>query len=474
MKIKDRWKTQGGYREFLALAIPLILSTSLWSIQHFVNRMFLTWYSPEAIAAALPAGLLNFAVASLFIGTASYTGTFVAQYNGAGMNSRIGSAIWQGVFFSVIGAVVSLALIPFAGPIFDMAGHSPEVRALEVTYFKVLCLASFPMIASSAMSGFFSGLGRPWTVFFIDIAVTGINIILDYCLIFGNLGFPELGIMGAGIASVVAVSIAFLSYLILLLRPKESRLYGIASGFRFDRDLFLRLLRYGFPSGIQFFIDMAGFTTFVLLVGRLGTVDLAATNIAFNINTLAFMPMLGAGIAVSVLTGRYIGMGRTDLSEKSTFSGFHFTMIYMGMVAAFFAFWPEIFVGIYSSNAHGHDMAEISELTMVLLRFVALYSLFDAVSIIFSATLKGAGDTKFVMVSIVISSLFVLITPTWLALRLGGGIYACWIIATTYVILLSFIFFFRFRNGAWKSMKVIEHVPVIHATCAEVPDARPE
>jgi MATE family multidrug resistance protein len=119
-------------------------------------------------------------------------------------------------------------------------------------------------------------------------------------------------------------------------------------------------------------------------------------------------------------------------------------------------------------------MAEIGRLTVILLRFVALYSLFDAVSIIFSATLKGAGDTKFVMVSIVISSVFVLITPTWLALRLGGGIYACWIIATTYVILLSFIFFFRFRNGAWKSMKVIEHVPVIPTTCPEIPDARPE
>jgi multidrug resistance protein, MATE family len=474
MKIKDRWHSEGGYREFLSLAIPLILSTSLWSIQHFVNRMFLTWYSPEAIAAALPAGLLSFAVASLFMGTASYTGTFVAQYNGAGLNSRIGSAVWQGVFFSVIGAIASLALIPFAGPLFDMAGHSPEVRALEVTYFKVLCLGSFPMIASSAMSGFFSGLGRTWTVFFIDIIVTGINIILDYCLIFGNLGFPALGIKGAGIASVIAVSIAFLSYLVLIMRPKESRLYGIVAGFRFDRDLFLRLLKYGFPSGIQFFIDMAGFTAFVLLVGRLGTIDLAATNIAFNINTLAFMPMLGAGIAVSVLTGRYIGMGRTDLSEKSTFSGFHFTMIYMGLVAALFAFWPGLFVGIYSSNAHGHDMAEISRLTVMLLRFVALYSLFDAVSIIFSSTLKGAGDTRFVMVSIVISSVFVLIAPTWLAVRLGGGIYTCWIIATTYVILLSFIFFFRFRNGAWKSMKVIEHVPVIPATCAEVPDARPE
>jgi len=199
MKISSRWHSDGGYREFLALAIPLILSTSLWSIQHFVNRMFLTWYSPEAIAAAMPAGLLNLAIVSLFIGTASYTGTFVAQYSGAGMNSRIGSAVWQGVFFSVIGAVISLALIPFAGPIFKMAGHSPEVRALEEIYFKVLCFASFPMIASSAMSGFFSGLSRPWIVFFIDITATVINIILDYCLIFGNLGFPALGIKGAGI-----------------------------------------------------------------------------------------------------------------------------------------------------------------------------------------------------------------------------------------------------------------------------------
>jgi len=71
MKISSRWHSDGGYREFLALAIPLILSTSLWSIQHFVNRMFLTWYSPEAIAAAMPAGLLNLAIVRLFIGTAS-------------------------------------------------------------------------------------------------------------------------------------------------------------------------------------------------------------------------------------------------------------------------------------------------------------------------------------------------------------------------------------------------------------------
>ena len=81
--LKSKWKSDGGYREVLVVAIPLILSTATWSIQHFVDRMFLTWYSPETIAAAMPAGMLNFTIISIFMGTAGYVSTFVAQYYGA-------------------------------------------------------------------------------------------------------------------------------------------------------------------------------------------------------------------------------------------------------------------------------------------------------------------------------------------------------------------------------------------------------
>ena len=81
--VKNRWYAEGGYGEVLRIAIPLIISTGSWSVQHFVDRMFLTWYSPEAIAAAMPAGILNFTITCIFIGTASYVGTFVAQYYGA-------------------------------------------------------------------------------------------------------------------------------------------------------------------------------------------------------------------------------------------------------------------------------------------------------------------------------------------------------------------------------------------------------
>ena len=114
--LKKRWTGQGGFRDVLILALPLILSTGSWAIQQFVDRMFLTWYSADAIAAASPAGIFNFTVMSLFIGTASYVGTFVAQYYGANMPRRIGPAIWQGIYVAIIGGLFVMGSFPWHGP----------------------------------------------------------------------------------------------------------------------------------------------------------------------------------------------------------------------------------------------------------------------------------------------------------------------------------------------------------------------
>jgi len=170
--LKKAWHGEGGWREVLVLAFPLILSTGSWAVQHFVDRMFLTWYSPEAIAAAMPAGILNFTLMSFFIGTASYVSTFVAQYHGAGMRHRIGPVLWQGIYFSMLGGVLVLCLIPLAAPVFDLVGHDEAVRRNEIVYFQVLCLGGFPVIASSALSGLFTGLGRPWPVMWVNVLAT--------------------------------------------------------------------------------------------------------------------------------------------------------------------------------------------------------------------------------------------------------------------------------------------------------------
>ena len=469
----SRWRGEGGYRQLLLVAFPLILSTGSWSIQHFVDRMFLTWYSPEAVAASMPAGILNFTILSLFIGTANFTGTFVAQYFGARNNERIGPSVWQGLYLSVIGTVVLLGIMPFSGDIFRLIGHDPLVQRFEAEYFSVLCLGAFPVIASAALSGFFIGRGKTWPVMWVNVISTAVNLFLDYCMIFGRFGFPEWGMRGAAVASVVSVTVGFFIYAVLVFRKKNDTRYHTRRGWRPEGELFSRLMHFGFPSGVQFFIDVAGFTAFILIMGRLGTVSLAATNIAFNINTLAFMPMIGIGIAVSSLVGQNVGRGRVDLAERSVYSGFHITFVYMAAIAASYVLAPGIFIAPFARGSDPSRFREIAGITLTLLKFVAVYSLFDTMNIIFSNAIKGAGDTRFVMRVLVGFTSLGLVLPTYLILVvLEKGIYSGWFVATGYVCTLGMIFFLRFRGGKWKSMKVIEEVhPAVPPLMTEAPTA---
>ena len=455
--LKKRWDSKGGYREVLVIAIPLILSTATWSIQHFVDRMFLTWYSPETIAAAMPAGMLNFTIISIFMGTAGYVSTFVAQYYGAGRYHRIGPALWQGVYISLFGGLVLLGVIPLAEPAFRLIGHSPEIQKHEVIYFQVLCLGGGAYIGSYALSGFFSGRGKTWPVMWVNAATTAVNLILDYALIFGKWGFPELGIIGAAIATVAAGVFSLLVFFGLLFSTGNDGLYHTRKGWRLEKDLLVRLLRFGFPSGVQFFLEISAFTAFVLVVGRLGTASLAATNIAFNINTLAFMPMIGCGIAISVLVGQYLGSDKSDIAQVAVYSGFHLTFVYMASIAAAYVLLPDLFVAPFAHQADPERFAEIYGYSVVLLRFVAIYCLFDTMNIIFCSAIKGAGDTRYVMVMTTILSIFILFIPVYLTVEImKSGLMVAWVFATAYVISLGVTFYLRFLGGKWRSMRVIE------------------
>ncbi|HRU05884.1 MAG TPA: MATE family efflux transporter [Candidatus Brocadiia bacterium] len=456
----ERWSSEGGYRELLGIALPLVISTSTWQIQHFVDRMFLSWYSVDALAAAMPAGMLNFSVMCLFLGVAGYTSVFVAQYFGAKRHARIGPAMWQGVYVALAGGAVMAAFAPAAVWIFDVIGHAPEVRRYEVEYFRILAMGSGPALVASAVSGLFSGLGRPWPVTWSNIVATAMNLVLDAILIFGCLGAPRMGVKGAAIATVISGAVSLLAYLPWMARPLFRRRYRVFSGWRFDRELFARLLRYGLPGGAQFFIDMASFTTFMLLVGTLGPAPLAASNIALNINGLAFMPMIGLGIAVSTLVGQYLGANREAMAERSVYSAFHLSTFYMCLAGVLFVALPGILIWPYEAGSDPAAFAEVRRLTIILLRFVAFYCLFDSLNIVFSSALRGAGDTRFVMVMLMVVAVVGLVAPSFAVLHVfHGGLAAMWSVATAYVVILGFSFLSRFRQGKWKGMRVIEAGP---------------
>jgi len=454
--IQKYWHGKGGIKELLILSFPLILSTGAHSIQHFVDRVFLTWYSPEAIAAAMPAAMLNFAPMCIFLGTAGYSSTFVAQYFGSKNYKMIGPVIWQGIYLAIIGAIFHFSLIPFADEIFNLIGHPEKVIQNEIIYFRIICFSAFPVIAASALAGFFSGRSRPWAIMWIHSITTVINIVLDYTLIFGNFGFPAMGIKGAAIATVIATCFPFVTLLILFCLPKHESKFKSLSNWKFNPKLFARIIRFGFPNGFQFFLDIAGFSIFVFMIGRLGIIELAASNIALNINNLIFLPMIGLGIAVSVSVGQYIGKNDPLTAQRSTYSGFIITFIYMIPAALSFVLLPEIYISLFSSNSNSDELIKISEITTILLKFVAIYSIFDVFNIIFSASIKGAGDTKFVMIFILTTALIILVIPVFFVIFIWNlGIFFAWGILTFYIFILGLGFYLRFKTGKWQKMSVI-------------------
>lgn len=459
----ERWSKPNGYRQVLAISLPLVASMGSITVMQFTDRMFLANYSLDAIAAALPAGIVSFTFIAFFMGVASYTNAFVAQYTGAQAPNRVGAAIWQGIYFSLLSAVLLALLYFIADILFDLIGHSTPIRSLEVTYFKILTLGAGLAVLGSAMACFYTGRGLTWTVMLVHISGATVNIPLDYCLINGIGPFPELGIVGAGVATVAAYCIIVIILSILIFRRANRKTFGTWKNRGFDKKLFKRLLRYGLPSGIQFFLEIFGFTFFIQMLGRLGDLELAASNIVLSIETLSFLPMVGFHIGNATLVGQAIGRRRPEEGTSATTSALHITMAYMMLVAAVFVFMPEPLLRLFKADyQNAAQYAEIMDLGVILMRFVAAFCFFDALNLIFSGAIKGAGDTRFIMWTIAALSIGVMIAPVYIAIELlGAGLYTAWAMATLYVCALGIAFMLRYRQGKWKKMRVIEDHPLV-------------
>lgn len=446
----------GGSRELLKLAAPLILSQSFMTVQVFLDTILLSWHDPLEMAASFPAVMWFWLPFGLLQVTAAYTSTFVAQYTGAGRRHRVGPAVWQGIHFSVVAGVLFLVVVPAAPFIIGVGGHSSTLQALEVTYLRCLAFAALPMLLMGAVNGFFSGRGQTWTVLGIEAFGTGVNVALALVLIFGRAGFPELGIAGAGWATVAGSWASALLALWLFVRPQNRTEFNTLAGWRPERALFGRLMKYGGPAGGQVFLDVLVFNVFVQMVGRLGEAATGATTLTVRLNMIAFLPMMGLGQAVCILVGQRLGGDRPDLAERSVYTGLRWTFGYMCIVAAVYLTLPELIVSLFEGGRSPEQFAEVAALVPNLLVCVAIYSLADAVNFTFAFALRGAGDTRFVTLLTFCLAWPIMVVPTLVAVSLGASLYWAWGFATAHIFAMAVCFALRFRSGKWKTMRVIE------------------
>jgi multidrug resistance protein, MATE family len=448
--------TPGGSKELLTLAAPLVLSQGFMTAQVFLDTILLSWHDSREMAASFPGVMWFWLLFSVLQMTAGYTSTFVAQYSGAQRPHRVGPAVWQGIRFSVLAGLLFLVVIPAAPFLIAVGGHSPALQELEVAYLRCLTFAAMPMLLMAAVNGFFSGRGQTWTVLAIEALGTAVNMVLALILIFGRLGFPELGIVGAGWATVAGSWASALFAVALLLRATYRIEFATWSGRHFDRALFMRLMRYGGPAGVQVFLDVLVFHIFTQMLGRLGETAMAATTLTVRLNMLAFLPMLGMGQAVSILVGQRLGADRPDLAERSAYTGLRWAFTYMCVIATAYLTLPATMVGIFESHRDPEQFEAVATTVRSLLICVAMYSLADSVNVTFSSALRGAGDTRFVSLLTFALAWPLMVIPTFIVVQTGGTFYWAWGAATAYIMAMAVCFYLRFRAGKWKSMRVIE------------------
>jgi MATE family multidrug resistance protein len=444
----------GSSRELLGLAAPLIASQSFMTVQVFVDTILLARHDQLEMTASFPAVMWYWLLFGLLQVTAGYTSTFVAQYTGARRPHRVGPAVWQGIYFALLAGSLFLLVVPAAPWLISLAKHTPALQALEATYLRCLAYAAMPMLVMAAVNGFFSGRGQTWTVLAIEAFGTGVNVVLALVLIFGRAGFPEMGIAGAGLATVAGSWASALLAVGLLLLPRYRTEFATGSGWRPERELFGRLLRYGGPAGFQVFLDVLVFHLFTQLVGRLGVAEMGATTLTVRLNMIAFLPMMGLGQAVCILVGQRLGADRPDLAEKSAYTGLRWVFGYMCIIAAIYVTMPGLLVRVFEGDSA--DFAEVSALVPTMLLCVAVFSLADAVNVTFAFALRGAGDTWFVSLLTFSLAWPIMVLPTYLVVSLGGSVYWAWVFATAHIFAMAVCFYFRFRTGKWKAMRVIE------------------
>jgi len=450
--------SNSSYRDVWRVSIPLVVSMSTTVVMTFTDRVFLANYSIDAIAAALPAGLTAFVFLSFFSDTAGYANVIIAQYTGAGALQRVGNVMWQGIYFSMIAWLAMIGLSFGAGPLFDLVGHAPEVQQLEVTYFRILCLGSGIYIVGMSLACFYTGRGATRPVMVIYIIGMLLNVPLDYALINGIWIFPELGILGAGLATVFAWTVVTLLLACLVFTRANDRVFRVLRNYHFNRDLFRRLLRFGIPGALQFSLDVFAFLFFVFMVGRLGKAELAVTNIAISLDSISFRPLIGFALGTSTLVGQALGRNRPDQAVEAAKATMVIAAGYISVLILLYLFVPEPLLNLFRPrDVSPEGFAVIRNTGVVVLRFVAAYLLLDGLYMISTAVLKGAGDTKFIMWSIGLLSLLGMVVPLYVGMEVfGRGLYFAWSCMVLFIFLLAAITFGRCWRGNWKSMRVIE------------------
>jgi MATE family multidrug resistance protein len=443
-------------RELIRLAAPLVVSQGAFAVMVFCDRWFLSFLDATHMAAAMGGGVAWFFCISLFLGVITYANAMVAQYYGAGELAKCPRVVSQGLIIAATCSPALLLIGLFGDDAFHLLGHEPAQVALESLYFQILMTVSFFSLVKACFASYFAGLGRTRVIMVADVFSVMLNIPLSWMFIFGKFGLPELGIAGAALGTVIATLFGLSVYLACYFYSAHKRHLQVGKSFHFDAGIMRRYLRLGIPAGLESFLNMGTFNMFLLLFQSYGVVQGAAMAIVFNWDMLSFIPMIGLSISVMSLIGRFVGMRDMERTNQVISSGFILALGYGGLLAVLFLLFRMELVDVFRTP--GEEFASIRELAGMMMFGLCTYMLADATIQISGGTLRGAGDTRWVMVMSISLHTLMLVAQYFVIVVYELPPMVSWWVFVAMILMLAVAYMFRLLGGRWREPERLARV----------------
>lgn len=453
-----------GTKKLLALAWPIVLARATQSVVGFSDALMVAPLGESSLAAVTTGAMNTFAVIMLPMGTVFILQSFAAQLRGRGELGAARRYAFYGLAIAALSGLAALASMPLVAYLLGKLSYAPEVRVAMQAYIGIRLLSVPFVVATEALGNWYGGLGNTRVAMIAGIVTMVSNVFFCWLLIEPRFGLPGYGVAGSAWAAVIASAAGFLTLAVLFF---GGRGLGEASAFpavSFS-DLRLhelwRVIRFGLPNGINWFIEFAAFSVFInVTVTHLGTTTLAAVNVVMQINSISFMPAFGLASAGAILVGEAIGRRAHEEVVPIVRRTAVTACTWMLSIGLLYLLAPARLIGAFGPRDLPADKLVAVGSTMLVMS--VLWQLFDGLGMTLSEALRAAGDTTWTMVARVVLAWFVFTPLAYFLVVVRGGTEVSVVLSlSAYLGLVAAALAVRFQGGRWREIELVEEPPLV-------------
>ena len=438
-------KSDIKYSRIWQIAYPIILGSIAQNLINFTDTAFLGRVGEIALGAGALGGLFYLAVIMLGLGFSTGAQIIIARRNGEGKLKEIGPIIDQSIYFMIPLAIFTYVLLRYWSiDILEFAVQSKAIFAETTIYMKYRAVGIFFAMGNMVFRAFYVGLAKTKVITYTTIVLAIVNILLDYLLIFGNHGAPQMGVAGAALASVIAEATAllyFIGYTFVTVRFKD---YDLFSFRKPNLKRLMAILKVAIPIMMQQFISLSVWFIFFLFIEKLGEMALAVSNIIRSVYVILMIPIWGFATATNTLVSYIIGLKKQDQVLSLIYKITGLTLIGVVSIVSMGVFFPEAILSIYTNDPL------LIEMGRPVLSIVSVGVIFVGTGFIFFNGISGTGKTN-VSLSLEIIVLSIYLAYTYIVINVfDAGLPMAWSSEIVYGTLMALVSIIYLKTGHWK------------------------